>query len=1039
MIGAFQPGPGRPMVRAVVGMSAAALLLTPGGSVWAQEPVTEPGAADARDWDEPRASADAPPADIVDKAAELGRLRFVAARDVAGELKVTTYRATTENAALDLVAQLQRDPTLVAVEPDVKGASITAADGDPEQPAATEDSNDPRRGEQWALTRLGAEQVWDVTKGAGVTVAVLDTGVATHADLDESRIRSGADFTDGDADGSGRDDGHGHGTHVTGIINATLNNNTGVAGLAPHAEILPVRVLDSGGSGYWSWVADGITWATDNGADVINMSLGGGDSEVLEVAVQYAVAAGVTVVAAAGNSRSSGSPVSYPAAYPGVTAVAATTSTDDYASFSNAGNYVDIAAPGAAILSTIATGGYASWSGTSMATPYVAASAALVRSFAPGATDVEAVLTSTADDLGPAGRDDDFGYGLVDPLAALAAVGDPGDPPEAPTDVLATATGARSATVTWTHDGIGAFRYTATATPPGGGSVVTCIASAAVRTCSLSGLTPATTYDVTARAQGLGGNSAESEPATLRTDTAPPDAGDTFASATPLPDSWSVQETLYDASDLDYWSFTTAAGGVVRVALTELPVDYDLTLFNAAGTPIAASWNGGTTDDVISRGLPAGTYVARVEPYAAPDPDQSYSLDVALTAWTTPAAPTGLTAVPDDRRARISFTAGSSGGRRIRNYEYSVDGGAWTALSPSDNQSPVVVPGLVNGVTHSVRLRAVNVLGSGAESAAVSVTPRTVPGAPSGLSAVAGDGQAEVTFTAPADGGAAIDNYLVSIDDGAFQPLSPTDSQSPVTIPGLTNDTTVSIRLKAVNAAGAGPASPSVTVTPAAFVPLPIPDPDPAANPAPIPGPVPAPLPPTAGLQPAPAPDMPAPAPPTGVVVADFPAAGRTTIRVEVPSDSTATGYQYRVYRADRKPPSWQPLTTTTVIEDGLSAGAEYVVQVRAVNAGGASQPVTQRFVMPTKPDRIRTPRTRTRPSGSVVVTWNSGDTGGTPITDFRVRVSRANSRSLLKWITTPREKIVLKALSRGSHHIQISAVNSQGESSPRTITVIQR
>ena len=1044
MIGRYQPQ-GR-TVRAVIGFSVAALVFGPVGPGWAQEP-QQPSSvgessvgessSDGQGWDVPRESTEAAPGEIVDEAIDGGRLRFVTARDVAGELRVTAYRAADEADALRLVTQLQDDPSLVAVEPDVKEASIVAADDGPAD--VTVAASDPKRGDQWALDRLDAEAVWDVSQGAGVTVAVLDTGVATHEDLAESRILAGADFTDGDADGTGRDDGHGHGTHVSGIINASLNNNTGIAGLAPSADILPVRVLDSGGSGYWSWVAGGITWATDHGADVINMSLGGGDSEVLEVAVQYAVTAGVTVVAAAGNSRSSGSPVSYPAAYDGVTAVAATDNADDYASFSNEGSYVDIAAPGVAILSTLPGNSYASWSGTSMATPYVAATAALIHSNAAGPADADAVLTGTAEDLGPVGRDNDFGYGLVDPIAALMAVSEPGDPPATPTGVTAVATGARSGTVGWTHDGTGVFRFTATATPTGGGDSQTCTASAAGLSCGLSGLSPATTYDVTVRAGGPGGESAESTPATLLTDPAPADAGDTFDTATVLPDSWSVQETLYDASDIDYWSFTTTEGAVVRVALTNLPADYDLALFNSSGTLIDASWNGGTTDDVITRSMRAGRYVVLVEPYDEPDPDAPYSLDVTMTPWTTPSAPTGLTATPGDRSAEIRFTRGSNGGRPIRNHEFSVDGGPWTPLAPADNRSPVVVPGLVNGTTHSIRLRSVNVVGPGAESSPVSVTPRTVPGAPTGLSAVPGDSQAQVSFTAPGDGGSAITNYMVSIDGRAFHALDPVDALSPVTVPGLGNGIEVSIRLKAVNAAGTGPASQPVSVTPRASTPASetVPAPDLAVSP-PSTGSQPAP---SIGLQPAPAPaPAPAlPAPPSGVIVTDFPAAGRTTIRVQLPAVSTATGYEYRVYRSDRKPPAWKPLTDTTLVADDLSGGSEYTVQVRGVNAGGASTPVTQTFVMPTKPDRIRTPRVRSGSAGKVIVTWAAGADGGTSITEYRVRVSKSNSRALLKAVTTSQERIVLKRLATGAHHISIAARNSQGESSPRTITVIQR
>lgn len=288
--------------------------------------------------------------------------------------------------------------------------------------AAVAASNDTLRYTQWALDRLGAEDLWDRQSGAGVTVAVLDTGVdATHPDL-AGAVIGGTDFVD--PGGDGRSDPNGHGTHVAGIVAAAGNNRSGVAGLAQGVKVMPVRVLSAAGEGWSSDIAKGVLYATDHGAAVVSMSLGGRPDPAVATAVAYAVAHNVVVVAAGGNARLEGDAVSYPAADPEVIGVAATDIADKVASFSNSGSYIDVAAPGVAVESTYLDHGYASMSGTSMSTPYVAATVALMKAADPSLSPAQAAsdLESTADDLGPLGRDDDFGYGLISPAKAVCAV-----------------------------------------------------------------------------------------------------------------------------------------------------------------------------------------------------------------------------------------------------------------------------------------------------------------------------------------------------------------------------------------------------------------------------------------------------------------------------------------------------------------------------------------------------------------------------------------------------------------------------------------
>ncbi|MCW2776408.1 MAG: peptidase, partial [Frankiales bacterium] len=276
---------------------------------------------------------------------------------------------------------------------------------------------------QWGLDTLHAEQSWTTATGTGVVVAVVDTGVqGDHPDL-VGQVLPPIDLVEPSATRTVSIDPNGHGTHVAGIVAAATGNGIGVAGLAPGARVLPVRVLDADGSGYDDDVAEGVVRAVDAGAQVVNLSLGGPEqSDLLEAAVQYALAHGVVVVSAAGNEGLTGSPVEYPAATPGVLAVGATDSADQLASFSSTGSFVDLVAPGVSIASTGNGGQYWYLDGTSMAAPFVSASAALLLSAHVPAAQVAQRLQETARDLGAPGRDDRFGSGLVDVVAALRPV-----------------------------------------------------------------------------------------------------------------------------------------------------------------------------------------------------------------------------------------------------------------------------------------------------------------------------------------------------------------------------------------------------------------------------------------------------------------------------------------------------------------------------------------------------------------------------------------------------------------------------------------
>lgn len=282
---------------------------------------------------------------------------------------------------------------------------------------------DPVREEQWQLEELNARTAWRTSTGRGVVVAVIDSGVdGSHPDL-AGQVLPGLDLVT--PDGADGPDPVGHGTTVAGLIAGRADDDRGVVGLAPDARILPVRVLDDENRYDDAMiVAKGVRWAVDNGARVINLSLGGGgDSPALAAALDYAFARDVVVVACTGNLATSNSPkVWYPAREPGVLAVAGLDrNSQNLWSGSITGHQTVLSAPATALYGARTNGGYWRVQGTSFAAPLVAATAALVRARYPhlSAGDVVNRLITTARDLGPTGRDDRFGYGLVDPVAAL--------------------------------------------------------------------------------------------------------------------------------------------------------------------------------------------------------------------------------------------------------------------------------------------------------------------------------------------------------------------------------------------------------------------------------------------------------------------------------------------------------------------------------------------------------------------------------------------------------------------------------------------
>jgi len=321
------------------------------------------------------------------------------------------------------IRQYKKNPNVAYAEPNYKAYALGV-------------TNDALLSKQWGLFKISAVNTqisaWDITTGSpSIKLAVLDTGIEiSHDDLFGKVILS-SNFTDSPT----VTDVFGHGTHVAGIAAAATNNSIGIAGAGYNTSILNGKVLGDDGSGYYSWVVNGIVWAADQGAQVINLSLGGASSSnVLQDAVNYAWSKGSVVVAAAGNTGNTRP--QYPGYYQNVIAVAATDSNDKKASFSTYGNWVDVAAPGVNIYSTYKGNSYNSLSGTSMSTPFASGVSALIwaRGICETNTCVREQLEKTTDKISGTGKY--WTWGRINAYKAVSGAGPFSTPIPTPTPTI---------------------------------------------------------------------------------------------------------------------------------------------------------------------------------------------------------------------------------------------------------------------------------------------------------------------------------------------------------------------------------------------------------------------------------------------------------------------------------------------------------------------------------------------------------------------------------------------------------------------------
>ncbi len=593
--------------------------------------------------------------------------------------------------------------------------------------------NDARYNEQYGPAMMGAETAWQHGYGSSsVTVAVLDTGIrASHEDLVGGRMLQGYDYVNNDNNPADDCD---HGTHVIGTVAATTNNGKGVAGMS-QATILPMKVLGPVGglfsvtcSGSQSDINQAIYDATDQGAHIISMSLGGGGySSSGDAAVNYAWNRDVLVVAAAGNDGNSNS-VDYPAAYANSIAVAALTSSKTRASYSDMGSQVEIAAPGSDVLSTVddSNSAYKTMSGTSMATPHVAGALAFAKGCAPSASaqTIRNQMAATAEDLGSAGRDTSYGFGLLRVDALVAALGCSGAP----------SNNAPTASFTDSVSGLSvSFDGTASSDPDndplsyawtfGDGN-------------SGSGVSPSHTYAAGGTytvqltvSDGKGGSDSTSKQVTV---TAPGGGNDPDPS-TPNLQNGVTQAVSVSSGGEAHWKIEVPAGATTLTVQMDGPscgvfgCSFDADLYVRLGSRATDSsydcrpYQSGS-DESCTISNPSGWYYVRVDAYSGSGTVDITATHDAPTGPTNGAPTASFTHSENGLTTNLDGSASSDPDGDALTYTWDFgDGNSGSGVSPSHTYS--------SAGTYTVQLT-VDDGNGGSDTAAASVTVTAPNGAP---------------------------------------------------------------------------------------------------------------------------------------------------------------------------------------------------------------------------------------------------------------------------------------------------------------------
>lgn len=621
--------------------------------------------------------------------------------------------------ATDAMQRLRSEPYVEIVELDRRvRLEPMAGDGIGDIGIESVTPNDPGYGLQWHLPAIEAPDAWETTSGAGVVVAVVDTGISMGGEDLDCRPLAGEfnAITNVAAPGSATDDVR-HGTHVAGTIGQCTDNGRGVAGVAGETSLLAIKVLDEDG-GWDSDVAQGIDWARTNGADVINLSLSGScapPSAIITEAVDDAVAADIVVVASTGNDADEtgySGEIGSPACHPDVIAVGATDLNDNVSYYSNWGTSIDVTAPGGDNRYDLNSDGYADgvlqetfdsadpshWlyvflQGTSMAAPHVSGTAALLLAANPSASadQVKAALEMTATDRGSPGWDAYYGHGLIDAEEALDAILDssaPSWPSGAGVDVAA---GDTYADLSWdaATDNFAVTQYKVWLD----GSPVTTSTTTSVR---LTGLAADTTYSVAVQAGDLMNNwSSVGSATTFETDPltvdleAPTWAGGTTLDAEIISDQWVWLEWEAASDNIGVTGYRIIQDGVVALTTPDTYVTVEnLTegtsyVFGVEAGDAYGNWS--TTGPVTT---------VTTEDWTLPSWASNASLeaedvfeDAATLRWTAAADPSGIA----EYRIWIDFRYYSTSGARsltVTGLQPSTEYLAWVeAEDPNGNWS----------------------------------------------------------------------------------------------------------------------------------------------------------------------------------------------------------------------------------------------------------------------------------------------------------------------------------------------------------------
>ncbi|MQA33308.1 S8 family serine peptidase [Modestobacter roseus] len=762
-------------------------------------------------------------------------------RIVDGEYVVETLVVSAPGAEAT-ADRLTADPGVVAASPQV--TYRTAGTPDPaweaDDPGAVSD----------------VRSVWPRTRGAGQVVAVLDdVSALTHMDFSGAET-PGKSFAVG---GTGY-----HGTAVASVVAARADNGLASAGMAPEAGIMPVQVCGVDGCSSAA-VARGILWATDQGADVINMSFAGPDySDVTAAAVQYALDHGVSVVAAAGNDAASGAPIPYPAALNGVIAVSATTAQGVPAPWAVHGWQVDLSTVGEGVFVALPAQQSGHRDGTSFSAPAIAGTAALLRAAHPGISPARVQAALQAGASAGSTWDRAYGAGRLDVPAAFAAADRTG---AAPT----VTPSSQAVDVTWAAVP-GATAYTVRVD----GVVAAQVGGTGAH---VAGLVDGTQVAVDVQPDG----GARSQPSLATVGAEAPGApvvhsaalrgssADAFLDLQVSVAGMPAAEYSLIRDGVTIGSFPLALTGSATLqslrigAMPTGPVRWQLRgvdglgrtsvlsepVSTGAGQPAAPRAVTGLTARIEGdharltwTALGDGyRYRVRVDGGTVATPRSSgVALDVppahvtrtyevsAIDAWdqvgpattvdllrTRPSAPTGVSAQAGTGRATVWWTPALPNGSAVTGYAVTAaPGGATVTTTGATN---VVVPGLDNGTAYTFTVTATNDLGTSPASVASSpVTPIAVPGVPTAVTAVAHDGSATVSWTAPATGGP-VERYLIRSPQ--LPHLESSTSATTLLVEGLTNGVAYTFRVRAVNIAGTGPDGvATAAVTPVARNPI---------------------------------------------------------------------------------------------------------------------------------------------------------------------------------------------------------------------------